>query len=550
MISLAALPAISPSAVGWLLFLSALVGAIGSLLSPKITPLPRWLGWLLLAGALLAFRWPLLWAPHQFNPDESQLISGALTLRYDPVFWRSVDGGTAGPLNFYPLMPAAWADGFSSYVVARLIGLAVIFGTILLAGETLVLVFGAPVARLAVLPALAFHALTVSPDFNYYTTELIPALVVALAGWLAVRPAMTPARLWLIAFLLGASPWAKPQILPLAAMIWLLVTFSAARSTARPSLLPLLVGPLLPALACFGLAAGTGQLEHLVTPFFLQNLNYAQTNAAFLSWPETIWLQWQNALVDGYLALWIAGALAFAPLALAHFRETSPHLRRATAVAALLLAAGLLCALAPRLPSLHYLHFLTLPLIWVTGAVLALALAGRGLGPTRLVAGLFLLCTLLPLLTQHLRQPDPFAAYRRTHPDPAQLRLTRLIRQLSVPGEPIAIWGWRSSLYVESARPQATRQAHSGAQIHPGPLQPYFLRRYLEDFQNSNPPVFIDAVGPGNFVFEDPDRRHESFPPLRAAIASRYTYLLTLGGARLYARHDRLPRLDHPAADP
>ena len=548
MISPAALPAIFPSAFGWILFLSATAGAVGSFLSPKITPLPRWLWWLLLAGALLAFRWPLLWAPHQFNPDESQLISGALTLRYDPVFWRSVDGGNAGPLNFYPLLPAAWADGFSSYVVARLIGLAAIFGTIFLAGETLVLVFGASVARLTVLPALAFHALTVSPDFTYYSTELIPALLVALASWLAVRPSTTPARLWFIAFLLGASPWAKPQVLPLAFVIWLLVTLRAARSTPRPSLLPLLVGPLLPALACFGLAAGTGQLEHLVTPFFFQSLNYAQTNAAFLSWPETIKLQWQNSFIDGYLGLWIAGALAFAPLALARFHDASAQLRRATATTALLLVAGLLCALAPRLPSLHYLHFLTLPLIWATGTALALALALGGLRRARLVAGLFLLCTLLPLLAQRLQHPDPLAAYRRTAPEPAQLRLTQLIRQLSDSGEPIAIWGWRSSLYVESARPQATRQAHSGAQIATGPLQSYFLRRYLEDFQRADPPVFIDAVGPGNFVFEDRNRAHESFPPLRAAIAARYTYVVTLGGARLYVRHDRLPRLDPAAA--
>jgi hypothetical protein len=60
--------------------------------------------------------------------------------------------------------------------------------------------------------------------------------------------------------------------------------------------------------------------------------------------------------------------------------------------------------------------------------------------------------------------------------------------------------------------------------------------------------VFIDAVGPGNFVFEDPNRAHESFPPLRTAIAARYTYVITVGGARVYARTDRLPRLDLVAA--
>ena len=50
---------------------------------------------------LLAWRWPFLLQASEYNPDESQLLAGALTLTRDPVFWRSVDGTTSGPLNFY-----------------------------------------------------------------------------------------------------------------------------------------------------------------------------------------------------------------------------------------------------------------------------------------------------------------------------------------------------------------------------------------------------------------------------------------------------------------
>ena len=186
-----------------------------------------------------------------------------------------------------------------------------------------------------------------------------------------------------------------------------------------------------------------------------------------------------------------------------------------------------------------------LPLVWSTGA--ALALVVRYTITPRLLAAAFLLCTLAPQLAWRATNRDA-AALREPASAAAQRQLTALIRRLSVPGEPLAIWGWRSSLYVESARPQATRQAHTETQIYPGPLQPYFLRRYFEDFQASDPPVFVDAVGPGNFAFGDLRRAHESFPPLHAAIAARYTYVVTLGGARLYARNDRLPLLDRPAA--
>jgi hypothetical protein len=540
------LPFAAP-ALGWVLLILAALSALGVIHLARLNPLPRWAWWLLLATALLAFRWPLLWVPHQQNPDESQLIAGAITLRYDPVFWRSVDGVTAGPLDFYPLLPAAWADGVNSYAVARLIGLVTIFLTILCAGEALALVVGVATARVVVLPALAFHALTTHPDFIHYSTELMPSLLLAAAGWLIVRqtPQPTTLRLWLIGFILGATPWAKPQAMPLAGLLWLFIAVQTLRSEKKLSPLPLIVGAFLPALACFGLAAGTGQLEHLVTPFFLNNFFYVSFNAGYFSWRETTALQWQNALTDGYLGLWLFGALAFAPLALARLLNASTAQRRTAVIATLIFVAGVICALGPRRPTPHHLHFLMLPLIWATGAVLALAL--RNSASRRWGAGLFLCCTLVPQLAWRAHREDA-TAIQGLAASPAQSQLTALIRRLSEPGERLAIWGWRSSLYVESNRPQATRQAHSETQIYPGPLQPYFLRRYFEDFQAANPPVFVDAVGPGNFAFDDLRRAHESFPPLHAAIAARYTYVVTLGGARLYARNDRLPLLDRSAA--
>ena len=72
---------------------------------------PRGAAWrdaLVLFLFLLAWRWPFLLAANEFNPDESQLTAGAMTLAHDPVFWRAVDGGSSGPLNFYFLVPWRW----------------------------------------------------------------------------------------------------------------------------------------------------------------------------------------------------------------------------------------------------------------------------------------------------------------------------------------------------------------------------------------------------------------------------------------------------------
>src|SRR4051812_48242905 len=62
----------------------------------------------LLLATLTAWRWPFWLNASPYNPDESQFVAGAITLTKDPVFWRSVDGTTSGPLNFYVLLPLHW----------------------------------------------------------------------------------------------------------------------------------------------------------------------------------------------------------------------------------------------------------------------------------------------------------------------------------------------------------------------------------------------------------------------------------------------------------
>ncbi|HEX2854932.1 MAG TPA: hypothetical protein VHO24_16985 [Opitutaceae bacterium] len=546
--TLAALDAVSlSSAPGWLSFSAAIAWSLAKLRGGDTSPpaAKDWKWWALIALALLAFRWPLLWVPHQNNPDESQLIAGAITLRHDPVFWRSVDGGTAGPAVFYPLLPSAWAHGTAAYATARLIALATVFFTLVFAAKTVALFSGAALARIAVLPAVGFHAFTTNPDFTHYSTELTPALLIAIAGYLAVLQARTPRRrlVWIIALLLGSVPWAKPQAVPLAAVLWLCVVVSEFRASRRSSFAPLLIGGLIPTLACFGLAAISGQTEHLIVPFFLHNFAYVQKPA--FSWGQAIGMQWQNALLDGYLACWIAATAVTLLLALGFGSRTQPPLKRTTWLAALLLVVGVYCALGPRRPSAHHLQLLTLPFIWATGAALAVAsVRATGLATDRtrwIASGAFLLAALAPQIGWRMFGPDPFAPFNHSGLSQERRELTKLVREFSAPDEPVGIWGWRCSLYVEAGRSQATRQAQTEAQIHPSPLQSYFLQRYFEDIQATNPPVFVDSVGPGNFAFVSANEAHEVFPPLREWVRTHYTHVASLDGTRFYLRNDRLP---------
>lgn len=540
--TLAAASTLNPAVLGCGLLVLAAAWA-GQLSRQSEAPAPvGWKWWALLGGAMLVSRWPLLWVPHQQNPDESQLIAGAITLIHDPIFWRSVDGGTAGPFDFFPLLPAAWGDGTTSYAIARVIAVAVVFATLVFAGETAARWGGAAAARFVVLPAATFYACTTHPDFNHYSTELMPALLLAAAGFVVVRggPSPSPRTLWLFAFLTGSVLWAKLQAVPLALTLGSIVALREIRQRRFRSLLLLLAGALLPAVLFLAEATITGEIENLLIPYFVQNLAYVQ--APQFTWLGVAVAQWDNARLDGYLALWIGGSAVAIAFGLACVRPSAVQGKRGMIGAtALLLAAGIFSALGPRRPSAHHLYLIVLPLLWLTAATVPFAFAHSGWRRRTWLTGTVLLAVgFIPLVAWRLAARDPFVEINASGLSEERRALATLVRTLSTPNEPLAMWGWRCSLYVEAGRRQATRQAHTEAQIYESRLQGYFLQRYLADFEAANAPVFADAVGPGNFAFTSPRFAHEVFPALREIIRARYTLVTALDGTRIYARNDRL----------
>ena len=537
----ATLPAASALA-GWALLLLAVAWGLRRDQPANRPGLDRWGWWLLLAGVLVAFRWPLLTLAHELYPDESQLLAGARTLLHDPVFWRSVDGGTAGPLDYYALLPAALFPGPTGYAVTRLIAALMVWGLLVAAGETLALVTPRKVARLAVLPALAFAALTTSPEFVHYSTELLPGLLLALAVLAMVRQSVRAARanLWAAALLLGAVPFAKLQAAPIAAALGLLLVIQECVAGRVKNIWLLLGVALIPTLLFTALVTVTGQAEQMLIPYFLQNTLYARTGRLPLS--LVVRQLGEQSVTNGYHALWLAGGAVFCSGAVFFFRRAPDRLRRYGVAAAGLLLVTLCCILSPGRPYHHYLNFLTLPLTLLTGVALGLVLTGPNSRPA-LLLGVFLGLTLVPQLALRVSpRPDPYDYYNTilSARGPAHPELVARIRSFATPGKSLGLWGWRSSLYVETDLHQATRLAHIESLLVEGPWQKFYLRRYYDDLVAALPPVFVDATGPGNFRFESRAAGHEIYPLLRDWLRTHYVYVGEWDGVRLYARLDRV----------
>lgn len=207
----------------------------------------------LILAIFVAGRWPTFVVPREMNPDESQLLAGARALVHDPVFWRSVDGHTAGPLAFFALVPAGILTDWNGFLPARYTALGLAIITFTLLHQCVSLVAGRRLARVVGLGAVVFEALTNAPNLLHYSTELMPVALGTGAAYVAIRRWVHDGqRLWNFAggVLLGAMPLAKLQAAPLAAIFggaWLIAEFLARRQEGLRPKLVLVGGALVPA---------------------------------------------------------------------------------------------------------------------------------------------------------------------------------------------------------------------------------------------------------------------------------------------------------------
>ena len=133
-------------------------------------------------------RLPVIVFNRELNPDESQMLSHAITLFQDPVYWRSVDGTTIGPLDNYLLVIpklVGFPDRlhlrqvYGTYLCRRCVAFSV-FHIKKLVWEQLL-----PGQHLLV--PLIFLAFTQEIDFVHYSSEQLPVFLLALCLWLLSR---------------------------------------------------------------------------------------------------------------------------------------------------------------------------------------------------------------------------------------------------------------------------------------------------------------------------------------------------------------------------
>ncbi|MBO0931482.1 hypothetical protein [Fibrella aquatilis] len=544
-----------------------------------------------LALLLLTFlRLPSLFYNQELNPDESQLLTQALTLLRDPVYGRSVDGTSIGPVNSYLLLLPHLAGLPIDYIAARLMGLLLISGAIFLFFRSLLRLVSPVVSRLTLLPVLVFFGWTSHADFLHFSSELSSLVIITACFLLTVRVLQTPVPslvgLLGLGLVAGLTPYCKLQALPVVGMMLITLTVWLCwryRAGAVRWLAAAGVGFLLPTGLVFGLACWFGVDRYFVDYYFVGNLStytqiYANVPLVQQGFMAKLWhFPFFLAQYTDFLLFILINCLLVLVLGLLAFRRNRPRpfgLNFMSLLVGLTAAGALWATITPGTEFGHHLLLLVFPLGWVMalglqvvaqqqpGSQMPFRLAG-------LVGALLLVDMLLtdPLSVSYgshlartirhrpettadmeLRQQPVTWLLARNRPlvsFPQQTQLhqspvSRVVDTYAIPSDRMAVWGWNCQYYVETQLAQGISENHSQRSAMPNRMQQQYLNRYARELRQNRPVVFLDAVGNASLLLTKPQYRHEHFDAVNQVIQQQYRLVTTVDDVRIYVRQDRL----------
>jgi hypothetical protein len=503
-------------------------------------------------------RWPGLFYPRGFNPDEDQLIAAARALVLDPVFFRSAEAGSSGPLNVYPLLLSLPFQHSLTFFTARSIALVMVCVSLVAVYYIGRSVFSESIARLgALLPGL-FFGLTNFWDFTHYTSEHMPVMLLAVGwafmSWAIFREGLEYGyRIGLAscaAVFLSMVPFAKLQA-SIAAVVSALILLASVlvyakswRDCVKGALCICLAGCFLPALlVCF--FSCNGVFEYFWTSYIRNALAYQGSGFRGQSGFQMLGMilfakpPLQPVEFLQYALGWVLNLL-IGTVVFLWFRGRSPWRLGIFACWALVLVGlAFYTVVSPQRNYPHYLIFLPIPMGIATIAVIGLAY--QKLTNFRSTRRLALIVVALfigfwPLVFWRLASPNSWVGQARKW----SLEVPGLVAQkiLAASGGkgPLCVWGYYPNYYSETGLVQATRLCTSGALFNDNSLKRFFIATYLHDLERSKPKVFVDAVAPEKFVMmtKREEHGHEQIPEIRDFVAANYTLFEEIDGVRIY----------------
>jgi hypothetical protein len=546
------------TATYWLI--ASVAGGLFLITALRTEKIPMWVFLTGIAVVLFAFRWPVVFSNIMVNRDEEFMLAGAITLKHFAKFWIYVDGSTSGPLNFYPLTFLGLLGMKLDNLPARLLSLAMIWGA--LAGMYFMLrnVLDEALARISILPSVAFFALAVHSDLLHYASELVPICLVSLGCCIYWKGILDRKNrpVFFGAMLLACVPWAKMQGAPIAALVSFggaLAMFFVGGGVRWKMLRAWLLGSVSPVAAVLALVTCWGawpdfirSLEFLLiykgtnfsdSQFYLLFIsNGAHFNAYWMPLTVTTMAALPFFLKRKHLlARPLPPAEGGSPARLVQCDISMTREGVWFLLAAAMVFGAWLAVRGTSWPAAHYLLFLVVPLGILTSVCFFNGFAVFRSDAAWRIFSIILFCcaTLLPQIIFRATKSSRFLPFKKSEASVYISPPSELINKFAKPGDTLAIWGEHARLPIETQLPLATRISCNDLLYFPA-SQKFAIERFISDVALRRPRFFVDVpaprlINPGRVL------KHEIVPALQQLVAANYTLLAEADGVRVYVRN-------------
>ena len=500
------------------------------------------------ATLLIAEIWARIpWlAAGELNVDESMFLASARKLMFDPVFFRSVDGGTSGPLNYYAVLAPRLLGLPFDYATVHLMNAVCIGGTLVFLYLTARSRLPETYARISVLPTLGMLMGFRHGELLHYSSECLSIVLIAAAAYLLISSLdaadLRPWRFFAIGVIVSALPLAKLQSGPCGLVVGgsalALAVYRFRNGSGKRAAFYLLAGAASLMGGVSALLAAFGQTGEFLESYVEYNIGYA--NSALIV-PWTL-----RAFVDFTLATLEIATLLKVTIASIVLTGLFQVVRRAwrsnwTAdswsylFGLCLFAVSIYSVYRPTRPFPHYWLYTVFPagLVLVFGYKVQLKSGSRTFWPS---TGFLLVTLIAPLYWTAGASKDDIQSLAKL-PDAIECGICQVVARYAKPGDLISIWGWTPGVYVQTGTVHASRESFTERQVSEYPQRSRFELRYINDLKEHMPVLFVDAVGPGHFaMFSRSQYGHERYPEVNSFIDSRFDFVGDFDGYRLYSR--------------
>lgn len=484
----------------------------------------------LTVGVFLLVLWmrlPILVFNQEIDPDESQMLGHAITLKSNPIYWKYVDAHTIGPLTSYVLVLPSWLGFALDYTAARVMGLLFMLGSLFFFIRSVHQVVRDSSAWILLFPLVFFLAFTQEGDFVHYSSEQLALFIFNVALWLYLRQASHPKPTYwfLLGFFLGILPFCKLQVVPIGFVIGFFALGRAYLSVARwRAVLYLIAGAFgFPVLAMVWLMY-QGLVDDFWTFYIQGNLIYADGQGGLLQSLTHAILFLESS---PHFALYLVSLIPFFVVGVKSLKNSTEFW---LAVGMVIAAYFSIIKTGNIFP--HYLNLMLYPLTF-----LATLVGYKSVKARDMLGGIWIYLLWVGGLIYQIVADQPLNTYVSTDTAVPISPVAELILKYASPPDRLTIWGWRGKYHVETQMPQGAAEAHTERCIFEHPLQQAYYQRFLRDLHEKQPKIFVDAVGPrGMWVQNRTTQGHEAFPELRDWIATHYDFIGEVDYTRVYVR--------------